>query len=218
MVNLSKGQNFMKSVDTGKEKVKKICDVLKRETIEPAKKEASGIIHRAKEEAQRIVEEAKRDANHHIEEAQKKIQEERNVFQASIHVASKKCIDLLKQQIEKELFSSELDQFVSNAMKDPATIAKLISVIVEAIEKEGMSGDLQAIVPTKVPAKKVNDQLIKGVLSRLKNNSVDLGDLAGGAQIKLVDKNLTIDMSEEALKALIAGYVRDDFRAAIFSS
>ena len=44
----------MKGFETGKDKVKKICDVLKKETLEPAKEEAERIIAAAKLRGKRI--------------------------------------------------------------------------------------------------------------------------------------------------------------------
>ena len=208
----------MKSVDTGKDKVKKICEVLKRETLDPAKKEADAIIHVAREDAARIVEDAKRAAQNVFEEAKRKIEEERNVFQASINVACKKSLDFLKQEIEQKLFHKQLQDFVGKQMRDPHTIAELITAIVKAIDKEGIGANLRAVIPSTVSAKEVNQQLVKGVLERLEQNSVELGEIAGGVEVKVVDKNLTIDMTEDALKSLVATYVRDDFRSIIFSS
>ena len=53
----------MKFMDTGKDKVQQICDILKKETLEPAREEAQKIIDDAKASAQRIVQEAKEQAD-----------------------------------------------------------------------------------------------------------------------------------------------------------
>lgn len=207
----------MKSVDTGKEKVKKICEVLHRETIGPAKKEGDQIIAKAREEGEKIVSNAKREAMRLLENARKKIEEERNVFQASMNLACKKSIDTLKQDIEKRLFNPELEAFVAKKMKDPKVAADLISAIVKGIEKEGIEGDLRAIVSKDINVEAVNQELSKGIMDKLESKSVEVGGIEGGAQVKIVDRNLTIDMSDEALKTLVAGFVRDDFRSVIFN-
>lgn len=49
----------MKGTDTGSERVKKICDVLRRETLEPARQEAEEIVLEARRQATSILEEAK---------------------------------------------------------------------------------------------------------------------------------------------------------------
>ena len=208
----------MKSVDTGKDKVKKICEVLKKETLDPAKKEADRIIAAARAEAEKIVENAKREGKRSIEDAKKKIEEEKSVFQASLNLAAKKSLDTLKHEVERKLFNEELDAFVGKQMNDPKVVAELIAAIVKGIEKEGLDTDLKGVISSAVSTEAVNKELIQGILDRLKGKSVEVGDIAGGAQVKIVDKNLTIDMTDEALKALLASFVRDDFRSVIFAA
>ena len=208
----------MKSVDTGKDKVKKICEVLKRETLDPAKKEADLIIHQAREDAAKIIEDAKREAQKIHSDAKKKIEEERNVFESSINLACRKSLSTLKQDIEEKLFDPELSKWIGKAAQDPHVIAELISAIVKGIEKEGIDADLQALIPSTVSSKTVNQELLKGIVERLKEKSVLIGEFQGGAEVKIVDQNITIDITDEALKALVASFVRDDFRSVVFSN
>ena len=91
----------MKSVDTGKEKVKKICEVLRKETLEPAKKEGNQIIAKARADAEKIIEDAKNEALRVQEEAKRRIEEERNVFQASMNLAAKKVSIRLSKRSRK---------------------------------------------------------------------------------------------------------------------
>jgi V/A-type H+-transporting ATPase subunit E len=63
----------------------------------------------------------------------------------------------------------------------------------------------------------VNKAILKGAIEKLKSKSVEVGSIEGGVQVKIVDQNLTIDMSDESLKNLLASFVRDDFRSVIFS-
>lgn len=206
----------MKSVDTGKDKVKKICEVLRRETLDPAKKEADLIIRKAREDAAKIIADAKKEAGRIHLAAKKTIEEERNVFEASINLSCKKSLSMLRQEIEKEFFNPQLKKWIGEKARDPSVIAALISAIVKGIEKEGIDADLKALIPASVSPKAVNEELLKGVIERLKQESVQIGEFEGGAQVKLVDQNMTVDVSEEALKNLVASFVRDDFRSIVF--
>jgi len=207
----------MKSVDTGKEKVKKICEVLRKETIDPAKKEGDQIIAKAKHSAEGIVADAKKEAARLLDEARSKIEEERNVFKASINLACKKSIDMLKQSVEEKLFNPQLAEFCKAATNDSKVAADLISAIIKSIDKEGVDGDLKAVVSKDVDLDAVNKAILKGAIEKLKSKSVEVGSIEGGVQVKIVDQNLTIDMSDESLKNLLASFVRDDFRSVIFS-
>ena len=56
--------------------------------------------------------------------------------------------------------------------------------------------------------------MIRG--KRLKGKPLEIGVFGGGAQVKLIGKNLTIDLSDQVIKELIANYIRKDFRKLIF--
>jgi len=205
-------------METGQDKVKEICDLLKRETIDPAKKEGEEIVKHAQDQAHQIVEEARRKTEKLGQEAKTRIEEERNVFQASLNLAAKQTILNLKQEVEEALFNKELTLAFQSEMQKPEVIAELINAVVGAIEKEGIEGDLEAVIPSVVTKEKVAKLIKAQVMERLKGKAVTLGDMTGGAQVKLVNKEMTLDISDESLRTLLANFMRDDFRTIIFSS
>lgn len=208
----------MKNLEKGQEKIEKICEVLRKETIEPAQKEASRIVEEAKKEANQIIEEAEKQANALIEKAKNDIEQERNVFHSSLLQASKQSLEALRQDIEHRLFNTQLDSLLQNETKDPQVIASLINAIVKAIEKEGISTDIEAVIPASVSPREVNQMLLDGVKKQLKQQSVNVGKFKGGAQVKILDKKMTIDISENSLMELLASFVRKDFRKLIFNA
>ncbi len=206
----------MKTTNTGRDKVKKICDVLKRETLDPAKKEADEIICQAKKEALQITEQAKKQAQAMHLEAEKRTAEKRSVFESSIRLACKKSIATLKEQIENHLFNPALGAWIGQSARDPRLLADLIGAIVRGIEKEGIDTDLHALIPSAVSIEAVNRELLQGVIEKLQSNSVQIGDFEGGVELKIANQNISIDITDSALKSLVAQFVRDEFRSAIF--
>jgi V/A-type H+-transporting ATPase subunit E len=207
----------MKGLESGKDKVKKICEVLKKETLEPAKREAEEILQGAHAEAEKIVAEARQKAAGLELDAKKQIERERNIFQSSLNQACKQSLEQLKQQIEDNLFNKELTRLITKQMQDPKVLADLITAIVKAIDKEGIDADLSAYVPASVPAKSVNSLLLQDVLQRLKEKEVLLGSMAGGIAVKLHKDNITLDITDAALKELVSQYIRKDFRDMVFA-
>ncbi|HSX03275.1 MAG TPA: V-type ATP synthase subunit E [Rhabdochlamydiaceae bacterium] len=202
----------METLETGKDRVKKICEVLKRETLEPAIREAEEIVINARAEAEKILEKAKKKSAKMIEEAQKEIDRRQNVFQASLSQACRQAIDMLKEQIDEKLFNPKLSEIITQPMKDPKVIAQLITTIIKSIEKEGIESDLSVVIPAAIPAREINELLGKEILEKLKEKSVVLGPIKGGIEVKLHRDKITIDMTDKALKELVAGYIRKDFR------
>lgn len=210
-------KSAMKGTETGKDKVKKICDILRRETLDPAISEAEQIVRSAQNQAEQIIASGVKEAERLKEEARLDIERQRNVFQSSLNQACKQAISALKQNIEEKLFNQELSRTITQYTSDPKVLAALIEGIVKGIEKDGVDGPLSVNIPASVSPAAVNKLLAHGILEKLKEKGVLIGPMTGGIEVKLHKDNITIDVSDAALKELIANYIRKDFREMIFS-
>lgn len=208
----------MESLDTGKDKIKRICEILKNETITPAKEEAQKILSVAEQEAHNIIRDAEKKAEQILQTAKAKLQKERELFESSLSAACRQGVEALKQDIEQKLFNTTLSEWLAKQTADPKIAAQLIEALVSALQKEGISADFSALIPKKVSKDSVNALLIGEVLNKLKEHSVVVGEFIGGVQLKLHDQNLTLDLTDEALKELVGNYIRKDFRALLFQS
>ena len=206
----------MKGTETGKDKVKKICEILREETLEPAKKEADEIIEKAKLEAEMLVGGARLQIDKMMMDARSEIERQKNVFQSSLNQACKQALEALKQKIQEKLFNQELGHLLLKQSQDPKILAELITAVVNALEKGGIDADLSVYISAAVPARSVNMLLAKEILEKLKEKSVLLSQIGGGIEVKVHKENITIDLSDTALKELVANYLRKDFRELIF--
>lgn len=204
--------------ETGEDKIKQICDSLRKETLEPAKQEAEAIIAEAKAKAAQIVKEAEAEAERIFSQTKAEIEQERNVFQSSLAQAAKQSLETLRQEVEKKLFNQELDEVICKEAAKPDVIANLIRAIVEAVEKTGIDADLEAVIPQSVSPKEVSGLLGEKILEKLKGDKVSVGTFEGGAQVRLLGNKMTIDITDDSLKDLMASYIRKDFRKMIFAS
>lgn len=207
----------MKGTESGKDKVKKICDILRKDTLEPAKLEAEKMIESARESALEIVAKAQREAGDLLESAREEIQRQRRVFQSSMHQACKQSLESLRQEIEEQFLNKELSQVLGHKMKEPKVLANLIDAVIRGIKEDSKEVNLSAYISSEVPARDVNALLAQEVLERLKEKSVLLGRIKGGIEIKLHKEKLTIDLSDATLRELVANYIRKDFRELIFN-
>lgn len=208
----------MKSLKEGQEKIQEICNLLRKETIEPAQLEAESIIKSAKDQAKAIIEDAEAERRKQLDSLRRQLDQERNVFHASLEQAAVQSLEALRQEVEKSLFHKEISKMVAAETVKPDVIARLISAIVKAIEKEGISLDISALIPQSVSVEEVNRLLVDGIQKQLKENSVQLGSFAGGAKVKMHDKKMTIEITDEALRDLLTSFVRKDFRKIIFAA
>ena len=207
----------MTTLQTGKGKVKQICEILRKETLQPAEHQALQIVEEANQKAKQIIDEAKKEAEHLVEEARSKVAKEKNVFEASLSQAALQSLEIIRQEIEKKVFNENLQQLVESSTKDPEAIAKLIESITQAVQKEGLSANIEAVVSKNISKESVNACLGEAFLKNLLNESVSLGRFSGGAQIKIIDKRVTIDISDKALNELVGNFLRKDFRELLFN-
>lgn len=208
----------MKVLKKANDKIQEICDVIKKESLAPAKAEAQKLIEEAHQEARRIKLVAEKEAEKALQQAAESIRQERNVFNSSLAQASKQALEALRQDITKTLFNEQMSLLVEKSSSSVDVVAKLIGAVVDALEKEGLKANLLAYIPKKLSSGDVNQALSQEVLKKLQHETVQVGDFKGGAQVKVEGKNLTIDISDRALKELFATYLKKpEFRELIFN-
>lgn len=208
----------MKTLEKGQDKIKKICEALRDETLQPAKKEAHAIILAAQKEAEEIIAAAEKESEKIKVAAKVFVEQEQNVFHSSLQQAAKQSLEVLRQNIENRFFNDNLATLIDKNASNPQVIANLISAMIKALEKDGLAANLTALIPTSITPKQINELLLEDVLKTLKDKSVSVGSFSSGAQVRLNNKKMTLDITEEALKELLAAHVvRKDFRSMIFA-
>jgi V/A-type H+-transporting ATPase subunit E len=203
-------------METGKDKVKKICDVLRKETLEPSQKQAEEILVQANLQAQEIIAQAHLKQKQLFADAKEQIDRERAIFESSLSQTGRQVIESLKQEITENIFNKELLHLLKEKMSKPEVLSRLINAVIGAIEKEGIESDLSVYIPEAVSAREVNALLLQNILDKLQEKSVLIGSIHGGIELKLHDKNITIEITDASLEELIKRYSRRDFHETIF--
>lgn len=205
-----------KELLTGENKIKQISDLLKEETLLPAKKQAAEIVEEAKKKAKEIVAEAELAAKNLIKRGQEELAREKAVFETSMIQGADQCFESLKQKIQGKLFNDQLHEVIHREAVKSSVIADLIQAIVSALQKEGVDAKLEAVIARSASPADVNRLLGEEILRKLQGGGVVVGSIGAGAQVKLLDKQLTLDVSDQSLKELLANYLRKDFRELLF--
>ena len=207
----------MADILTGEDKLKKICDALKNQTIEPAKAKAKEIVDEAQIKAKEIIAKAEDRAKNLLSDADREIKKKESLSLSSVQSAARQTIDKLKQEILEFFFKKNLKELVVDGMKKEKVVADLITVVMEAIQKEGINSQLSAYIPKAIKPEVINKMLAKDILDKLEEKTVLNANFSGGAKIKLIANQMTLDISDEALTELISNFIRKDFREMIFN-
>ena len=206
----------MKTLESGKDKIQKICDALRKETIDPAKQEAREIIENAHAQAAEIMGAAKAKVEKIHADAEHELAAKKRSFDSSLLMACRQGIELLKGKIEEELLNKGLLEATAKEMQDPKLIAHIIESFLKLLQERGVEEDVEAKIPKQISARSINALLAQGFLEKLKGKSVSLSEFAGGVQLKLLDRQITIDISDLAVRELIMRFIRSDFRELFF--
>ncbi len=201
---------------SAEDKLKQICDALRVETLKPAEDEAAAIIESAKEKAKRIILEAQEEADQIVETAREEAERKLKQGEAALAQAGKRALETLKQSIEGKIFQDSLAEWLENVLVDPEVSAKMITALLQAIQEQGIFGELTAYIGKHVAARAVNEFLGKEVLAKLKGKGVAIGKFVGGVQLKVEDRNLVLDLSSDTLLGLLTRYLQKDFREMVF--
>jgi V/A-type H+-transporting ATPase subunit E len=207
----------MKTLENENEKVNRICEHLRKEALEPAEKLAASIIQDAKTSADEIIQHAEKRADEILNQAKLEILREKKVFQSSLEQGAKQSLEMLRQEIAENLFNPQLESLIVKKTTRPEVIAEIIQALLQGIKTSGISGDIKAYIPHDVSVNEVNQLLLSEVIKTLEGQSVAIGNFKGGAKVKLMDKNIVLEMTDSALKELISEFIRADLRKYIFN-
>jgi len=206
----------MEILDSGKDKVKKICDTLKKQTLEPAKQEAKALLEQATKDAERIVKRAKEEAKEIYEDHKKKMAQEKKAFHSSLTLASVQTMELLRQEIEDNLFSKHISKLFTSETIKVEVIAEFIDVVLDLLKKEGLDAHVEALLPQAISKEQVAKRLAKQSMEILGEKGLALSSITGGTRVKVVDRHLVLEISDQSLRELFIRFIRDDFRALLF--
>lgn len=207
----------MKTLDSGKDKVQQICNAIRREALEPAEREKQRLLEEGEKERQALIDEGKRERERIVDEGRRTIEQERNVFDSAMTQATKQAIETCKQQIEA-LLRRDLDVLVDGPTADPAFVASLLKAFVVAFDREGFGANLSATVARNVDAEAVSKLLAKDILDRLEGKTISVGDFGGGGlHLTSRDHKMTVELTGDDVKKLLAHHLRKDFRALLFA-
>ncbi len=207
----------MRLLEKGNDKVKKICEVLKKETLEPAKQQAEEILESANQEAEKIIRQAQEKAAHLINEADAKIRRQEEVFKASINIAHKQSIGKLKAEIRETIFNHALLQKISQELNSASVLTNCIKAIFEGVSKFGLDADAQLILSKNLSKEQVAAAIAQLGLEKIKDKVLLKGDFLAGVQIRIEKENLTVDLTDETVHQLILEFASENLKKLIFN-
>lgn len=184
------------------ENVQALIDKLHYEGVKAGNEDARRIVDKAREEAEKIIKTARTEADKIRSEAYETIEKEKIASQAAFKTSLRDTVLTLKTQLFLQL-KNQLEKLISTKMNNTEFLEELILSIAKAAANSKVQ-KLEVVVGEIKDYQEKRDQLIKTIVTDMSQKGIELGiGREKGIKIKLVDQEVEIDLSEEALTQLI---------------
>ena len=205
---------------------------LRDEGVSAGRSEADKIVAEAHARAKQIVDKAKAEAKQHLAAAQKEGDAYQSAGQEAVKTAMRDTVLDMKSQLMQR-FSADVKRLASEELGKDETLKRMILELVgRAREDTGLAKaeEIEVILPEKAAGleelRKNPAELQKGRATRyvlgLTDEMLREGvtfsaseDIESGVRIRVVEGNITIDLTDEAIAALLLQHLQPRFRAVL---
>ncbi len=203
---------------------------LRDDGVSAGREEADRIRSEAEAEAAHILANAKQEAEAHLREARKSADRYRSAGEEALNTAMRDAMLTLKAGLMVQ-FESDVRRMVTAATADPEMLNRMVLELVGAArDATGAGEDTDVILPAEVIGPEaISDnpeeirsgqltQFVLGLAQEMLAKGVTLyatEDLEGGIRARVVGKDLELDLSDEAIAALLMQHLQPRFRAVL---
>lgn len=205
---------------------------LKEEGVAAGREEADRLVAEAQARALKLVEKAEADAKALVETARREAAALRQAGDDALEVAARDTILEVKDRLAKR-FAGDVERAVSTATRDEELLRRMIlEVVGRARAESGVddAGEVEVVLPRTAigldELRRKPEELTAGSLSHFVAASAGemlragvsfarADDDAGGLRLRLVDRQVTVDLSDRAVAEAILVHLQPRFRALL---
>ena len=203
---------------------------LREEGVNQGRTQAAKIIENSEKEAELTIHEAKQQAEQIVNQAREEAENLKRAANQALEVAFRDTILTLKSQLTQQ-FKREVRRLVGSETEKPEILQKLILEVVGQVREEvDRTQQVEVLLPTKVAGleelSQHPEELEQGILTHfmrliakdLLREGISFGvakDNKGGLQLRLVEQEVVLDLSDAAISEVILEHLQPRFRALL---
>jgi len=205
---------------------------LRDEGVSAGRSEADKILSDARAQAKRTTDKANAEAKAHLEISRKEADAYRAAGEEALKTAMRDTVLDMKSTLMQR-FSTDVKRLVSHELQDPEVLKQMILEVAGRVRAGADVSDedeLEIILPEEIAGleelRRNPEELRKGPLTKfvfgltgevLRNGVTFSGsdDMTNGIRIHVKDKNITLDLTEEAVAVLLLQHLQPRFRAIL---
>ena len=223
--------NTQNQAQDGAAGVKALIDRLRNEGVSAGRSEADQIVAEAQARATDLVAKAEAKARNMVDEAQKETEALKSAANDALEVAARDTMLNLRAQIASRL-DDEVTRLLSEATADPEMLKQMI-VEVAGRARRGANVDAEKKVEVILPEAVVGVEELRQKPEELKEGTLTHFVLAaagnvlrkgvefssapgfGGIKLRLVESNVEIDLTDQAIAGALLEHLQPRFRAVM---
>jgi len=223
--------NTQNQAQDGAAGVKALIDRLRNEGVSAGRSEADQIVAEAQARANDLVAKAEAKAKHMVDEAQKETEALKSAANDALEVAARDTMLNLRAQIASRL-DDEVTRLLSEATADPEMLQQMI-IEVAGRARRGANVDAEKKVEVILPETVVGVEELRQKPEELKEGTLTHFVLAaagnvlrkgvefssapgfGGIKLRLVESNVEIDLTDQAIAGALLEHLQPRFRAVM---
>jgi len=193
--------------------VEDLIDRLKTDGVSKGKTEAESIIADAKRQAMSILDAARREADGIVSAAQGESERVRQTASQALQLAGRDALLKLRESFQLQ-FENRLRKLVGVELQNADLLSKMILEIAGKTRPDDDAA-IEVLVPFDSSQPDALSGYVAGLTSEMLRPGVTFGvgdDVAACVRVKLVDKDVEIDLSDEALALFLARFLVPRFR------
>lgn len=193
--------------------VQEFIDKLKNQGVNEGQRQAEEILKDAHSKASRILTQAEAEADKLLTDARHTIEVERKSSHEAIKASFRDTEIALRSKV-RDAFSAHLRRLVSLQLEDKNFIKELVLAIAGAKAHE-IAGASQ--VEILLPSEKM-EHLVLGITDGMLREGIELKsstDVKGGIKVRLVGKDIELDLTNEAFSDLLLKYLLPRYKEIV---
>ncbi len=205
---------------------------LREQGVTKGRGEADKIVEKAKAEAKKILDKAKKDAQAHLETARKEGDAYKSAGEEAVKTSMRDTVLDMKARLMQQ-FSADVKRLTAEELGKEDTLKRMILELVGRARADAgldKAEKVEVILPEKAagleelrenPAELKKGRATKyvlGLTDEMLREGVTISaseDVKSGVQVHLVEGDITIDMTDEAVAALLLQHLQPRFRAVL---
>ncbi|MEM9049264.1 MAG: hypothetical protein AAGC92_11160 [Pseudomonadota bacterium] len=207
-----------------------LIEKLRSEGVEAGRAEAARLTSEAESAAAEILAAARREAESLRTQAQRAAETYEAAGREALQIAMRDAIMTMKSDLMAQL-EADVQRMVTSTVAEPDMLERMILELVGAVrDASGIGENTEIILPASLRTGEAEsadpEEIRSGPLSRfalglaqarLKDGVEFYADdaLGVGLRARLADKDLTVDLSDAAIAALLMRYLQPRFRAVM---